>query len=406
MNEQENKKRLQQAINARLSGLQGDPYLARRLLQQEQRKEDPPMKKKLSIGLVLAIVTVLALTTVAIAASLNLFEHFGRYDPRLAEIASQAVLEETSPITVHTSEVGDMTAVINSAYYDGRSLLIAHSAEVRVRYEAFTPTAEQLAKMTQIGQPATDAAVPFVTPAPVNSVADETEIQHTSAMTKAVREGTPYGYVRYELVLADHSMTDDGVDLMCASVWEGVGKDGVLYTIREMETPLPEEARNRDEITVCIPLRQYARYTWFDGESMYSMPMERKEVGTLTATIKRVAAKTVRFEGEGMYNGEQVQVVAEISAVSGTVTITGETAGWTSLPEDHWLAPELTDAEGRRLRQTGILSDDGKAFVVSYNGTGAVPTSLTLYPLIDREGVYDEAVERAAIEPILLTKVE
>lgn len=59
--------RIEKAVDARLSGLQGDPWLARRVMAQA--KGECKMKKKASAGLILVIVLVLAAVT-ALAASL------------------------------------------------------------------------------------------------------------------------------------------------------------------------------------------------------------------------------------------------------------------------------------------------------------------------------------------------
>ena len=77
--------RLRGALDASLSGLNGDPYLARRLIACAEKQ--PKAVRKRSIGLVLAFVALLAAVSVAAAAALNLFEQFGQSERRFAEIA-------------------------------------------------------------------------------------------------------------------------------------------------------------------------------------------------------------------------------------------------------------------------------------------------------------------------------
>ena len=68
--------RLRGALDASLSGLNGDPYLARRLIACAEKQ--PKAVRKRSIGLVFAFVALLAAVSVAAAAALNLFEQFGQ----------------------------------------------------------------------------------------------------------------------------------------------------------------------------------------------------------------------------------------------------------------------------------------------------------------------------------------
>lgn len=89
--------RLRGALDASLSGLNGDPYLARRLIACAEKQ--PKAVRKRSIGLVFAFVALLAAVSVAAAAALNLFEQFGQNERRFAEIAPQTVIDsETSSI--------------------------------------------------------------------------------------------------------------------------------------------------------------------------------------------------------------------------------------------------------------------------------------------------------------------
>ena len=67
MHEELNQKEFHEAIDTTLSGLQGNPFLAQRIINQE-RKGEPVVKKRLSVGLVLAIVLMLiAMTALAVA---------------------------------------------------------------------------------------------------------------------------------------------------------------------------------------------------------------------------------------------------------------------------------------------------------------------------------------------------
>lgn len=76
MDEFRQNNRLRGALDAALSGLNGDPALAQRVLRCAEEK--PRAAKKLSVGLVFALVALLAATGIAAAAALNLFENSAR----------------------------------------------------------------------------------------------------------------------------------------------------------------------------------------------------------------------------------------------------------------------------------------------------------------------------------------
>ncbi len=66
MHDTANRARIQRALNSRLAGLEGDPNLARHIIAENERS--PRMKKKLSLGLVLAVILILlSLTALAVS---------------------------------------------------------------------------------------------------------------------------------------------------------------------------------------------------------------------------------------------------------------------------------------------------------------------------------------------------
>ena len=69
MDEFRQNNRLRGALDAALSGLNGDPALAQRVLRCAEEK--PRAAKKLSVGLVFALVALLAATGIAAAAALT-----------------------------------------------------------------------------------------------------------------------------------------------------------------------------------------------------------------------------------------------------------------------------------------------------------------------------------------------
>ena len=94
MPEELNQKAFHEAIDTTLSGLQGDPFLAQRIVNQEKTGK-PVVKKRLSVGLVLAIVLVLiAVTALAYSVITTVFS------PRVdAYTTANRALEEKYGVT-------------------------------------------------------------------------------------------------------------------------------------------------------------------------------------------------------------------------------------------------------------------------------------------------------------------
>ena len=115
MDEFRQNNRLRGALDAALSGLNGDPALAQRVLRCAEEK--PRAAKKLSVGLVFALVALLAATGIAAAAALNLFEKFGQNDRRFAEIAPQTAISAESRLIRFTVAVSGNNSVRSVVVY-------------------------------------------------------------------------------------------------------------------------------------------------------------------------------------------------------------------------------------------------------------------------------------------------
>ena len=380
-------KGIRDAMDSRLSTLGASAGRRERIRQRIHQEEEPVVRKKITTGMVLAIVILLGLAGVALAASLNLFEYFGRHDVRLKEIAPEATLATESPKTVESSELGTTVATINSAYYDGQSLLVAYSIDNGTRTERFTPSGEQLARMTKLDAP------PFI------ELQDGEGQPILNEFNAALKRGTPYGFSRYSVYPSDHTETDDGIDLPPTQEMQESTPEGEQYMLREYENPLPDEVRDRESLRIQIRLYQSAYTLYFDGTDCYELPVERQEVRAMTATVSRADAQTRHYTGEGTYNGVKVRVEADASAVHADVTVIAEADAFTTLDEDSWYMLDVRDAQGNALRSTQGGADDPRTLHAILEGTGILPDHLTVSILIESEG------EGATIQavPILLT---
>ena len=119
------------------------------LRQVKEGEARPVMKRKMTLTLLAAVLAVIALAGAALAVGLNLFDHFGRNDRRLQVVAPEAALMVNDAVEVTTDALGVSRARIDSAYYDGQSLIVAYTLDNYQRYEPFEPTGAELAEMTE-----------------------------------------------------------------------------------------------------------------------------------------------------------------------------------------------------------------------------------------------------------------
>lgn len=368
-----------------------------RITRQVNRlvRETQPMKKKMSVLALCAIIIIsLALCgAVAEVLGINVFELFGQNDNRFKELAPKAVLNEEAPVTVTSSDLGEAVAGINSVYYDGQSLLVAYSIQNGRRAERFVPSKEMLLKMSLL-----DPRLGMMAESEEESLLMEEWIA-------AKESKTAMGIVRYSISPSDHTITDDGIDLPPSTENQMEGEENTVHYIREYENPLPDGARNLEYLDIRLRLYQSATYLYFDGKNTYTYS-ETMEFTPLQATVWREDAEMRRFRGEGKYNGHPVSVEASVSAAAARVTITMDNGIFPALAEDTWYDLVLIDEFGTEYRTREGMGGNVNQMSVSFDGTGKLPGRLKLFILVGNEGEWDRENAIANAMPIELERVE
>lgn len=126
MSEQRDKDFVKSAVDACFSDLKGDPWLAQRIMNGTEK--EIRVKKKLSFGLVLALVLILVTAAVAFAAQqLGWVDLFGSNYNITVPTAAQEALEATQP---QTFQVGPMTFTFKQLLTDKH--IAISSAEVHM----------------------------------------------------------------------------------------------------------------------------------------------------------------------------------------------------------------------------------------------------------------------------------
>ena len=248
------------------------------LRQVKEREARPVMKRKMTCTLLAAVVTVVALAGAALAVGLNLFDYFGQYDERLQAMAPQSMLADNPAVEVSTDALGVTKAQVDSAYYDGESLIIAYCVDNFRGCARYEPTAAELAEMT---------AAPDFQPDALDAAADPQGI--LEAFQAAVDQNKPFGIAMYEIAVGDPCTAGDGVALIPRDADVESAEDGPLYCVFEFETPLPEAARGRDSLTVRLPVTLHTSRYWFDGEKVCE-GHSKQTLAELSATVPRANA--------------------------------------------------------------------------------------------------------------------
>ena len=357
--------RLRGALDASLSGLNGDPYLARRLIACAEKQ--PKAVRKRSIGLVFAFVALLAAVSVAAAAALNLFEPFGQSERRFAEIAPQTVIDSETA-SIQTERTGTVTASITNAYYDGESLLIGYTIQGNTSFEPFSPTAKELTHM----QPTDDV------PDWLHAKTGDSALAKAWENTK--QAGMPWGVVRYRVSASDHTYTDEGLDLGPWTETEDASDPNVFSAIRDFDA-LPEAAQKRDSLPVRIDVYQSAVWFYFDGHSMYTTS-ERMNLFPMTATIEQINHDSAQFMGFETINGAKIRLTIQASEIRLTASVTAADGALPPISDDSWFDMLLTDETGYAFEPESFVMPDDQTLLFTFEGNGQMPSSLSAVLMI------------------------
>ena len=351
------------------------------LRQVKEGEARPVMKRKMTLTVLAAVLAVIALTGAALAVGLNLFDHFGRNDRRLQVVAPEAALMVNDAVEVTTDALGVSRARIDSAYYDGQSLIVAYTLDNYQRYEPFEPTGAELAEMTENRDYLLEA------------FGIEGDPAATEALRDAIDRKQPYGVVDYTIAVGDRCSTTGGVTLPLHAVAMEDGEEGLLYCIQEFETPLPESARDLDSLNLTLPVELSTSWYWFDGETCYEKHDEQP-LAALTAAVSRSGAETRSYKWEGEINGAKVSARAEASPVHIKLYIDAEAGAFpdpaTVWPEaakadETWYSFVLTDSRDMEYRFSGGIEGEG-TLEAEYDGLGYLPDDLTLTVRPEGEG--------------------
>lgn len=307
MSDEKDRRFVRESIDQTLSELQGDPFLARRILAQENGKEEPIVKKKLSVGLILAAVLALLMTSAALAASLGIFGQLstGRNnDERLPELEKVAIPLSTTLVTDD-----GVTVEIGQAYYEGDRVFVSYRLSGKLENVALHE-----------GKPEQDDLVwdwneeNFVCAEQMYS--DRPEVQ------KAIQwlDGKGQRWAEMDVAgLSDGLFFEDGAYADIIGGDMTIQPDGSILGWQECVVPKDRQA---DTLTLKFFLNRTHTVEWQDGTT-YRASHTRGESNVIPFTISRNEHLTVL---KGSSTTSAYQAKAEFAQgkvdLKGTIAIT------------------------------------------------------------------------------------
>lgn len=398
--------RIREAMDRRLSSLEASAGRRAQIRQRIEREEEPEVKRKMTVGMAFALIAVLALSGIALAAGLNVFELYDEDQPKLAGLSDLSVLEEAAPAVIETEEVGTTTATITNAYYDGLSLIVGYSIENGNAFEDFEPSEEELKNKRPL------EITPEVWASNMRHCTAETDAAAIEKIVERCKQGEPFGFVHHCILGDSYAETDDGATAYGGMAFDSVSEGSARYQLTEFETPLPDAVRNLDHLTVTVRLRMDSPHYYFDGEELYYIPVPpgeaEKYVGEVSATVRRSESTIRNYTGECEINGVKVTAEGWLSPVYGWIKLQTdgrEVLGLRSETYRPFIADEHGKVQNELRTDQYRLTADPYGMEIGFNGSGAaeVTDHFTLYLMHQsdmwRDWGYEDVLEKAiAIE--------
>ena len=350
-NEQE---QIRRAMDNALSGLRGDPWLARRVL--ERAKGEGPVKKKISAALIIAIALILVTASVALAAGLGLFGELADSpsgDGRLSALDGAA-----EPVGLEWTTLDVITLRIEQAYFEGDRVFISYRM-----------TGPYAASVLHEGAP----EEAYAWSDEEETVAAEEMMSDIPARQEVILQldGTAPRWAEFtDAGLHDGLFLADGTYLDIIGGDIVVQADGSLIGWKECE--IPEDVLE-DTMTFRAVLFRTRSVLFQDGPVLRSFSGRAGEDAGFDFTLTRTADLT-RLTGEG--NGEAYAAAADFTAghidLRGTVTVECP-ASWVAV-WDTWENPDGVDLiEDWFLYRGGeLVSDEGLQAIWSEDETHLV----------------------------------
>ncbi|MEF9880580.1 MAG: hypothetical protein RR975_14285, partial [Clostridia bacterium] len=206
------------------------------------------------------------------------------------------------------------------------------------------------------------------------------ENEFATQYQKAIQEGSPFGAVKSTVLLSDYAYSDDGTDLGTWTEINGVSGQDTYNYIRDFDN-LPVKERNRESLTLHIPIHQSTSYLYYDGQTAFVM-VEQNECKPLTVTIPKANKVAYQFEGSSSIDGTRIDFTVDATVIHLSATVTATEGQLPILSDDLWYDMCLRDETGSFFEASGFEQQDEHTLVFTFNGSGTLPEHLSASLLI------------------------
>lgn len=384
---------------------------------RDEEEVKTTMKRKLSMGVIVALVLVAVLTCAAVAAGLGRFGQFaqqrsGTWTQFLNTLEEKSDLRDQSQSVKETQDARypEVAFSVPQSYYDGRMLYMTYELQNAADTFDFTwrPEKEELETMW-----ATDISEVMTDEGSLHYTGDEALDAALLTIVQSAKENGGAGVVVYQSGIGDGVWLSGTDELLMMSESDDQHlPDGTRIGMRKF-SELPEAAQNLDELSVDFMLSRSRSYYYADGETLY-MSDERDERIPLTVSISRSETeqpKTLHAEREF----ERYRVSADVTVTELVIrteltltSLTGEPLNGDDIrPGDLsyyrlYLDAETADGLGGDASGFGTLS---YSEIDEYVRPEVMPQEFTFVPTYwneeatDREERWEEAIVVKAAQP-------
>lgn len=353
------------------------------------------MKKKMSFGLVFAVVLVVVMTAAAVAAGSNVFGWFadmmGRdssYGQMLGKLDSLSTVDGEKH-TVPPSGAMPLPETkfdVSQSFYDGESLYLAYTVSgVQPVYDQnWIPTEAELKTMKKSSDmnPELDNENTLIS----------ADVFDPKLMDMIEGKGKS-GIISYNSYIGDQvylSGTNETLDVEASDerADEEIAADGQLVGFKQFSKPLLDAARNRDSLKLDFVLHRVPTYLYYDGQEWYAKEGEKEEV-RITVNIPRNAnAASLSSMQEKEFDRYTLKGTLRVSDVDVSANLVLKSKDGTPLTSMEMKAGELADylfyADGAPLEAVGSKTTGYGEQEVRMDYTFArpkdMPKEITLVP--------------------------
>lgn len=336
------------------------------------------VKRRVFIGIVLTLISILVFANIGAAENINVFEFFASRQQRLTAISDKSDLYSTASIHLNSNQWGNSTLSIANAYFDGDVLLLGYTIENPKEVDYFTPTMEIRNQMTNIDV--------------------QTSIEYANRMNdplaeeykKVVQDGSTLGIVSTEVVLAD--------DLSCGETHLGTWnemhnfiKPGIAATMRDYDE-LSEDICCKDNLAIQLTAYRRTIYLYYDGQDAFMLE-KQDDAASAEVTVAKSEKIAYYFEGEAEICGTEVDVEATTSPLRLSIQIAAQNGAIPILPEGSYYDMNLLDEDGYLYEASAFEMRDDKTLVFIFNGSGHLPEQLSGHLIV----IGDDGTESTGI---------